>query len=191
MILVLDYRIEKKFSGGYFRNRMRSLVKCECCNKEREAYKEHLLKEHGIKFCFRCFQKQDSTKKKMRERKTGSNHWIWIEDRKIKKGRDKCRKRCRDFLKRCLQTKKTDKTYNILKYNAEDLRRHIESTWESWMNWDNYGSINKYKRTWNIDHIKPIQAFLNENVSDLSIINNLSNLRALDSRLNTSKNSRF
>jgi hypothetical protein len=42
-----------------------------------------------------------------------------------------------------------------LPYTADELRLHIESLWEPWMNWDNYGKFDKNKKTWQIDHIIP------------------------------------
>jgi predicted DNA-binding protein YlxM (UPF0122 family) len=44
-------------------------------------------------------------------------------------------------------------------YTVEDLRKHIESLWEPWMNWDNWGKYDPNRRTWQIDHIKPVSSF--------------------------------
>lgn len=52
---------------------------------------------------------------------------------------------------------------NYLEYTIEELKFNLESKFESWMNWNNYGSYNKkiwnYNDQttwiWNIDHIIP------------------------------------
>ena len=57
-------------------------------------------------------------------------------------------------------TNKSANTQELLGCTPEQLRQHIESQWESWMTWDNYGV---YKsggtRTWHIDHIQPCASF--------------------------------
>ena len=40
----------------------------------------------------------------------------------------------------------------LVGYTLQDLMRHLESLFESWMNWDNYGE-------WVIDHVRPISLF--------------------------------
>jgi orotate phosphoribosyltransferase-like protein len=56
---------------------------------------------------------------------------------------------------------------NFLPSPIEDIRKHIESQWESWMNWGNYGVYDartwddndQSTWTWQIDHIKPHSEF--------------------------------
>lgn len=43
---------------------------------------------------------------------------------------------------------KDGKTFEHLPYTLEQLKEHIESQFEEWMTWDNYGQ-------WHIDHIYP------------------------------------
>lgn len=42
-----------------------------------------------------------------------------------------------------------------LSYTISELKNHLESKFEPWMNWDNYGIYCSDKRTWQIDHIVP------------------------------------
>jgi len=44
----------------------------------------------------------------------------------------------------------------LVGYTIEDLMQHLESLFEPWMNWDNWG---RGKSKWNIDHIKPKSLF--------------------------------
>jgi len=71
-----------------------------------------------------------------------------------------------------------------LGYTPEELVRHIESLFEDGMSWDNHGE-------WHIDHVKPISAYLDEGVTDPSIVNALGNLRPLWAKDNLVKGSRF
>lgn len=80
---------------------------------------------------------------------------------------------CCSVISRCL-CNKTDRTYKMLGYRVRDLRDHLESKFEPWMSWDNYG---KKEGQWSIDHIIPISRF--DPATPVSEINALSNLRPL------------
>jgi len=73
--------------------------------------------------------------------------------------------------------KKTN-TLTILGCSFDEFKSHIESKFESWMNWDNYG---KYNGTecygWDIDHITPIATAITE--EDIIRLNHWSNLQPL------------
>jgi len=45
--------------------------------------------------------------------------------------------------------------FEHLPYTPQILKDHIESQFEDWMKWENYGVISKERRTWHIDHIYP------------------------------------
>jgi hypothetical protein len=71
---------------------------------------------------------------------------------------------------RRMNTKKNDRTINMLGYSAKELRKHLESLWTEGMSWDNHGE-------WHVDHIIPVAAF-HQNTPP-SVVNALSNLRPL------------
>jgi hypothetical protein len=75
----------------------------------------------------------------------------------------------------------------------EELRAHIESLWEPWMNWDNYGIIELDRQTWQIDHIIPQVHLPFSDFSDPNFLLcwALSNLRPIDARLNIEKGCRM
>ena len=92
------------------------------------------------------------------------------------------RRNIRGILKKRNYTKKS-KTYEILGCSFEEFKNHIESQWESWMNWDNYGLYNgELNYGWDIDHIVPINSGLNEVV--VIKLNHYSNLQPLCSKIN-------
>lgn len=74
--------------------------------------------------------------------------------------------------------KKLSKTELILGCSFEHFKLHLESQFENWMNWDNYGLYNgQLNYGWDIDHIVPLSSALNEN--DILKLNYYSNLRPL------------
>lgn len=87
--------------------------------------------------------------------------------------------------KRNNYTKKS-RTFNILGCTYEFFKKHIESQWESWMTWDNYGNKNGISKTknksWDIDHIIPLSSAKTE--EDVIRLNHYTNLQPLCSYTN-------
>lgn len=78
---------------------------------------------------------------------------------------------------------KSDRTVNILGCSAEFFKLYIESKFESWMSWDNYGKYNgTYNYGWDIDHIIPISSAKTE--GEIINLNHYTNLRPLCSYVN-------
>ena len=97
---------------------------------------------------------------------------------------------CRDFVYRCLKSKKTKHTFDILGYTPEMLKQRLEINFKSDMNWDNHGTL------WHIDHIKPLCKFnfvLPDGTPDyeqIRLANSLANLKPLYVQENLSKGGR-
>ena len=78
---------------------------------------------------------------------------------------------------------KESRTYKILGCTFEHLKEHIESQWEDWMDWDNYGEYNgELNYGWDVDHIIPISSVLTE--EDVISLNHYTNLQPLCSKTN-------
>ena len=77
--------------------------------------------------------------------------------------------------------------WSTLPYNSKDLQRHLESQWEDWMTWDNYGT------GWCIDHIIPQSKLIYDSVDHPNFLRcwALSNLRPLCILENMSKGSYY
>jgi hypothetical protein len=78
---------------------------------------------------------------------------------------------------------KSLKTQDILGLPFLDFYFYIESKFESWMNWNNYGLYNgQLNYGWDIDHIIPIGVANTE--EDLVRLNHYTNLQPLCSKIN-------
>jgi hypothetical protein len=77
--------------------------------------------------------------------------------------------------------RKNSKTANILGCSFEEFKLHLESKFESWMSWDNYGNpkdnIYEQCKTWDIDHIIPIDSA--ETIEDVIRLCHYTNLQPL------------
>lgn len=82
--------------------------------------------------------------------------------------------------------KKNTKSEKILGCSFIEFKEYIESLWEPWMNWDNYGNpkdgILELNKSWDIDHIKPKSIGLNE--QQMIELNHYTNLQPLCSYYN-------
>jgi len=75
-------------------------------------------------------------------------------------------------------------------YSINELKKHLESQFESWMNWDNYGVYKTDgKKTWQIDHIIPQSKLLYNSMDHPNFKKcwALSNIRPLESYSNLIK----
>ena len=79
--------------------------------------------------------------------------------------------------------KKTTKTSDILGCSTNDFRIYLESKFEDWMTWDNYGLYNgELNYGWDIDHIIPISIGVNE--EEVINLNHYTNLQPLCGYIN-------
>jgi len=168
----------KEKNKKYYQNNKSRLI--EKSKKWRDENKEH-QKLYRQTNNVKIKQYYENNKEKINKYK---NNWI-----KNKKNNNSLYKL--SFNIRCLVrvsitrqgfTKKS-KTYQILGCSFEEFKKHLESQFESWMSWENYGLYNgELNYGWDIDHIIPTSlANSEENVIQL---NHYSNLQPLCSKVN-------
>lgn len=69
-------------------------------------------------------------------------------------------------------------------YSQATLRRHIEKQFTDGMSWTN-------RDEWHIDHIKPVSLWITEGVTNIKIINALSNLKPIWAKENLEKSAKY
>ncbi len=134
---------------------------------------------------FNNFRRGQRCKECGLKKRSGKNHWNWIEDREELEEKNEFKRRCRGMLwsvlKRIGQSK-NDKTHIVLGYNSEDLRKHIYNH----PNWEKVKD-----KVWHLDHYFPLQAFLDYGIRDIKLINCLGNLQPLIERDNIRKHDKY
>ena len=64
-----------------------------------------------------------------------------------------------------------------------EFKLYLESKFESWMSWENYGLYNgELNYGWDIDHIIPLSSTISED--EIIKLNHYTNLQPLDSYIN-------
>lgn len=78
---------------------------------------------------------------------------------------------------------KISKTYKILGCTYQEFKLYIESQFQSWMTWENYGLYNgEFNFGWDFDHIIPLRSALNE--KEIIELNHYTNFQPLCSKIN-------
>lgn len=115
--------------------------------------------------------------------------YVYIEERKLNDPVFKLSLAIRASIRNSIKKRgyaKKSKTCQILGCSYEEFKSYIESKFQSWMNWDNYGNpkdgILKLNKTWDIDHIIPMSTAKTE--EDILKLNHYTNLQPLCSYTN-------
>lgn len=106
----------------------------------------------------------------------------------------KLRNSCSSLIRYILKGSKNNSSILLyLPYTMQELKTHLESLWEPWMTWENYGMVSKLKRTWQIDHIVPQSLLPYSSMEDENFKKcwALENLRPLDSLENIKKGNKL
>jgi hypothetical protein len=130
------------------------------------------------------FQKCPNCKKCGSQKITGANCYMYDPDREAVAMRRKFRRVCDQHIRRFMKAsgqKKTKHTHELLGYTPQQLQEHIL----------NHPEMARCGEDWHIDHIWPIQAFVDHGIFDLKLVNQLSNLRPMPGKANLSKADKY
>lgn len=148
--------------------------------KKREEYQKH--KERYIKSAKLWAQ---SNKERVRENRREKERNLKYTDpiKYLKRNTSSLIRASfnREIIKGCHKAKKA---VDILGCTVEEFKKHIESQFENWMNWENYGNCQTldYKCSWHLDHIIPVGLAKTE--EELYLLNHWSNFQPLCSKKN-------
>lgn len=185
------YFTNKPCKHGHISERIVSNGYCNDCSKKqsRRYAKNNSEKVLAMKIAWRAKNKEH-TRKYNKSRKELINQWV-NENREMVRHHKKNYKRrnpmivfTRATLERLERHIDAGKYESIFGYSQKDFVKHIESQFKKGMNWKN-------RSEWHIDHIKPIKAFMNEGITDVRVINALSNLQPLWAKDNLIKGANY
>ena len=173
--LLEEFVKAKNCVGGY-----RALCKT-CYNIEQNTYTASRRTETKV------YHKRNREKKTKEQKK--HDRILWRERHNIRmlteplyKITTIIRSSIRGALRRT-NHRKTNKTESILGCTFLEFKQHLESNFEPWMSWENYGKCNgKPNYGWDIDHIIPISTAMN--IEDVLKLNHHTNLQPLCSKVN-------
>lgn len=156
--------LEDSYKG--FREPMK--YRCRC---GRISITTFTVFHHQYQNCLECGKEKNRKEK----------HHAWRSDRDKFEQEKKFRKKMYKALSstlQCSKQKKWARTHKLLGYTHIQLMEHITSH----SNWPMVKDGN-----WHIDHIFPINAFIEHDITDPKIVNHLTNLRPLSQKENNEK----
>jgi hypothetical protein len=154
-------------------------------NKERDKTKKS---KYDKKYREQNKDKIAITKKKNYEENKEKRREYFREYKKKRKENDKLyflKEKYRNILYKAIKykTSKNGSSESILGCTYEEFKIYLESKFEPWMNWNNYGLYNGTPNYgWDIDHIIPLTKAMTEEM--LLKLNHFSNLQPLCSYIN-------
>jgi hypothetical protein len=188
------YECKNKSRKKYYDKNKEEILKSEKTDKnKREKAQKSSKKSYLKNKAKRQIKAQDPEFKKERNKKAA----IYVG--KIKKDpikgpilkiRNTVTKSITKALKSQNGSKNNESILKYVPYKFKELKIYIESLWEPWMNWDNYG-IYKLggERKWHIDHIIPQSELIYNSMDHINFQRSwaLANLRPLDAIENIKK----
>jgi len=172
----------KEASKKYYEENKKAYQEKRDANKEilKEKHKEYYQKNREvIKEKVKQYVKNNPDKVRETQNKWRKNK---LESDMLYKLSYNFSKKLRKIIKRNGHSKK-DKTIDILGCTFQEFKNHIESLWQPWMTWDNYGLYDgSLDYGWDIDHVKPLATAISE--EDIIKLNHYTNLQPLCSFIN-------
>jgi hypothetical protein len=142
----------------------------------------------------RTWYQENKEKKSLSSRKwqeKNKEHWKdwrnnWTKEKRKNDHLFKLKENLKSSIRKSLTEKKFRKksnTINILGCSFDELKIYIESKFETWMTWDNYGIYNgEFNYGWDLDHIIPISSARGE--EEIIKLNHYTNFQPLCSKIN-------
>ena len=177
---------------------------CSSCKECQKEYQRNYSKNSNYKESQKEYQKSDKRKKWQKSDKCKEYKKKYRKTDKSKKYQKEYNKEYRkkrklidpkykldcnmaSAISTVLKGNKTGKKWkDLVGYSVEDLIKHLESKFEPWMNWNNYGK-------WHVDHIRPISSFNYTCHEDKEFKDcwALSNLQPLEAIANIRKGNKY
>ncbi len=179
-----EFRKRKKSKDGYgnqCNSCLNDLVKIRHDNLSEEEKKQKRIRKNERN---KEYLKSNPEFKLRQKKKRRENHLKRMED-PLYKLKISFSRRLNKLLKRVKCNKSTNKPYYLDKLGCsfEEFKIYLESKFEDWMNWENYGLYNgELNYGWDIDHIIPSSTAKTEN--DIYHLSHYSNLQPLCSKTN-------
>jgi hypothetical protein len=198
-------KMDRKLIQQRYREKNKELLKQK--NKEYKEKNKELLKQKNKEYKEKNKDRDKSKKaeydKKYRE--TNKDKIAEIKKKHYETNKEKRREYFREYKKKrkendnlyFLKEKYRNILYKAIRYKTSknsssesilgctygEFKLHLESKFEPWMNWGNYGLYNGTpNHGWDIDHIIPLTKAINEEI--LLKLNHFTNLQPLCSYIN-------
>lgn len=166
-------------SVNYINKRTPVAIKC---NKHNLLF-EQALYTHAVLGSIGCPNCHIEKTNKQKPNNPGTIDYTIYKKTTEYKLKQNLRGRIRRALKRKFATNTETRTEEILGCKIEYFKEYLESKFEPWMTWENYGLYNgELNYGWDIDHVTPLSSA--NTIEDIYELNHYKNLQPLCSKVN-------
>ena len=213
-----DKRI--KTIKGEYKNRICIICNCEFIRKKYSKKYDSMCQKCGYKYSARKSYIKNKEKYRSNQKEYYARHkkdiyerhkkYEFVHKQKMRIYRSNYRKRkcgkepsyklrltisrsINRYLKLNNSSKNGNPAWLELPYTPQQLKEHLESQFEPWMNWKNHGPVRLDHKTWQIDHIVPQSALPYSSMDDENFQKcwALENLRPLEALENLRKSNKI
>jgi hypothetical protein len=168
---------------------------CKSCRSEERKQRYALNKEHEKAIC-KQYAKNNINKVALKNKLWAQKNKQYIALREKEKRHNNINYKLIGNLRKRLnhalnKNQKSGSAIDELGCSIEELKIYLESKFEPWMTWDNYGKFDPNRKTWNIDHIKPLALFNLSDLSQMREASHYSNLQPILAKTNFSKGAKY
>ncbi len=185
----VKYRKENKKSLKENSKNFYKENKTEISLKKKEKYIKNskLIKEKSAEYYKNNKNKIKISKQKYRKNnriKLNSYNNTYMKKRRQEDYNYRLKTNVRSMISRLLKNKKDGlSTTKILGCSYNDFKQYLESKFQPWMNWNNYGKYNgEFDYGWDIDHIIPVSSAITK--EEIIKLNHYHNLQPLCGKIN-------
>lgn len=181
-----QYRLQNRDRHLKYKQKYRSKNSKEITKKSKNYYQNNKDKIRNYQHNYYSINKQ----------KINKRNNTYNQERLRKDPSLRLRQNISNFVNKQLKqqnSSKDDSFLSHLGYTIEDLKIHLESQFESWMTWDNWGRASTKYKTWNIDHIIPQSSLPFSSIKDENFKKcwALENLRPMEAISNIRKSNKL
>ena len=179
-------KVIEKHKEYYQKNKEK--IKARSSKRYIEKVKPNITEDDRIKHRLRVKKYRDENPDKVKTQYINNkeNRRLWYNNKRLTDPTFRLSTNIRSLIRICIKKRgytKKSRTFEILGCSFEEFKLYLESKFEPWMNWDNYGLYNgELNYGWDIDHIIPVIAAMDE--EGVINLNHYTNLQPLCSKIN-------
>lgn len=181
----------KKYKNGYIGQckSCKDIINQEYKNKNKDKFKEYNCSENRKEYSKKYYnQNKDSILLNSKDYYEKNKELVKNNSKKsiYKRRKENNLFRLKESISKILRRSSISKVENkniIIGLSLPDLKIYLETKFEAWMTWENYGKYNGgLNYGWDIDHIIPLSSGKNE--EEIIKLNHYTNLQPLCSKIN-------
>jgi len=151
-----------RYSEEYIEKHQKAILKVRSTEESKQKTRDQIAKQKSNGWVPDWTGKPITLEKRIKQscgiRKIPYESFVcFAGEEPVNKMTNSMRKAIKKSIGQSISVATNDFLQNKLGYSAKQLKEHIESQFEPWMNWENHGNYSADRQTWQIDHVIPLK----------------------------------